>query len=264
MDLAPETVAWLPSLRANSGARLRLFCLAHAGGGASLFCRWSAGLPAAIEILPVQLPGHQQRLSEPPYREMEPLVEALSRVVQPYVDVPFALFGHSMGALIGFELARRLRRQYGVQAAGFLVAACRAPQLPLPQPSLHELPDAELIAAVQRRFGGVPEQVAGDAELMRLLVPALRADLAMVETYRYGEEVPLSCPICVLGGTDDPEVAASDLAAWRRQTYGSFSLRMFPGGHFFLDAARGSILRLVSRQLEPLLGGFSPGGAERP
>jgi medium-chain acyl-[acyl-carrier-protein] hydrolase len=251
----PETLAWLPTIRADRPARLRLFCLAHAGGGASLFARWPAALPAEIAVLPVQLPAHQQRLNETPYLQMTPLVEALTSVLLPHLDVPFALFGHSMGALVAFEFARQLRGQHGLQAACLLVSASRAPQLPLPQPALHVLPDAELIEAVAHRFGGVPEQLAGNAELMQLLLPALRADLSVVETYCCRDQPPLSCPITALGGTDDPEVSASHLAAWRQQTCGPFSLRMFPGGHFFLEQARRGVVQTVLRQLQPLLCG---------
>jgi medium-chain acyl-[acyl-carrier-protein] hydrolase len=232
---------------------LRLVCLPHAGGSVADFAPWAAHLPTEVEVLPVQLPGRHQRAKEPPFERMAPLVEALGEAM-PTEDIsPLAVFGHSMGGLLGFELARWLRRQGRPQPAILIVAACPAPQLPPRLPPLHDLPDGELLAAVRGRFAGIPSQVAEHEELIRLVLPVLRADLALVETYCHVDEPPLNCPVLVMGGADDPCVPAAELAAWRAQTCGQFSLRLFPGGHFFWHEEPAAFLRLIAGRLRPLL-----------
>jgi medium-chain acyl-[acyl-carrier-protein] hydrolase len=162
--------------------------------------------------------------------------------------VPFAFFGHSMGALISFELARQLRRQHAPGPIALFVSAHRAPQRPAPNPPVHSLPQDEFVEEL-RRLNGTPEAVFQDAELMQLLLPTLRADFAVCETYTYMPEEPLECPILAFGGLQDHEVSRDDLAAWRAQTHRTFKLRMVPGDHFFLHSARASLVCVVSRAM---------------
>jgi len=150
-----------------------------------------------------------------------------------------------MGALISFELARQLRRQYAPDPIALFVSAYRAPQLPAPSPPIHSLPQDEFVEAL-RRLNGTPEAVLQDAELMQLLLPTLRADFAICETYTYTPEVPLECPILAFGGLQDREVSRDDLAAWCHQTHRAFKLRMVPGDHFFLHSARASLVYAVA------------------
>jgi len=239
------TNAWIHCTKPNPAPRFRLFCFPYAGGGASIYFRWFDHIPAEIDLCPVQLPGRESRLGTPPFTRLVPLLQQLTRVLRPYLQVPFAFFGHSMGALISFELARQLRRQHVPGPIALFVSAHRAPQRPAPSPPIHSLPQDKFVEAL-RRLNGTPEAVLQDAELMQLLLPTLRADFAVCETYTYMPEVPLECPILAFGGLQDREVSQDDLAAWCDQTHRAFKLRMIPGDHFFLHSARASLAYAVA------------------
>jgi medium-chain acyl-[acyl-carrier-protein] hydrolase len=240
--------SWIACRKPNPQARLRLFCFPYAGSGAAMFRTWSDGLPADVEVCPVQFPGRGTRLMETPLTQLSPLVEALAKALVPLLDKPFAFFGHSLGALVGFELARQLRRQSGVQPVRLFVSADRAPQIPHRDRPLHALPDGEFLVEL-RRLNGSPGKVLEDGELMQIMLPILRADFAVYETYVYATEPPLNCPISTFGGLQDHRVSRGDLDAWRAQTSVSFSLRMFPGDHFFWNAAQPLLLQVLSREL---------------
>jgi len=245
----PNGNAWFLRLRRSTSPRLRLFCLPYAGGGSAIFRAWPEHLPAEIEVCPVRLPGREARLAESPFTGGPDLARALARALEPLLDVPFAVFGHSMGALAAFELVRELRRHAGALPVRLLVSGARAPHRPNPDPALHHLPDAEFLTEVRRRYDGIPGAVLENPELVQLLLPALRADFTLFETYVYAEEPPLACPVSCFGGLDDGRVSREDLEAWRRQTAGSFTLRMFPGDHFFLQTEEDSVRRAVSQEL---------------
>jgi medium-chain acyl-[acyl-carrier-protein] hydrolase len=217
-----------------------------------MFHTWAAELPPEVEVCGIQLPGRESRFMEPPFTRMPPLVDTLSHALLPYLDTPFAFFGHSMGALVGFELARHIRRHHRIEPLHLFVSGCRAPHMPNPEPPLHPLPDYALIHEL-RRFGGIPEEALQNGELMSLLLPTLRADLALYETYMYSVEEPFRCSISAFGGLQDVKVDYNYLAAWWAQTYGSFTLRMFDGGHFFLLNARKPLLQAISQDLAQLI-----------
>ena len=185
---------------------------------------------------------------ETPITQLSPLVQALAQALVPLLDKPFAFFGHSLGALVAFELARQLRRQSGVQPVRLLVSADRAPQISHRDRPINALPEKEFLDEL-RRLNGIPEKVLEETELMQSMLPILRADFAVYETYVYSTELPLSCPISTLGGLQDHRVSRDDLEAWRDQTSGSFSLRMFPGGHFFWNTAQPPLLQMLSQEL---------------
>jgi medium-chain acyl-[acyl-carrier-protein] hydrolase len=171
-----------------------------------------------------------------------------------YFDKPFAFFGHSMGALISFELSREVRRSYGVTPVSLFASAFRAPRLPDKHRPIHDFPDDQLVQELLGRYNGIPEAVLHDSELMQLYLPILRADLALLETYSYEPGVPLNCPISVYGGVGDSEVDRGELEAWRQQTLGPFKLRMFQGDHFFLNTNREPLLRAITADLEQYAG----------
>jgi medium-chain acyl-[acyl-carrier-protein] hydrolase len=187
-------------------------------------------------------------MAESPFTRLSSLVETLAQALVPFLDMPFAFFGHSLGALTGFELARQLRRQSGIQPVCLFVSAARAPQISSPHRPIHALPEAEFLAEL-RRLNGTPEEVLEHAELMRIVLPILRADFAVYETYAYSPEPPLTCAISGFGGLQDQRVGRGDLDAWCEQTSTSFSLRMFPGEHFFLYTELPRLLRILSQQL---------------
>lgn len=228
---------------------MRLFCFPYAGGGAQLFRDWPDALPATVEVCSLQLPGRGRRLLESPFTDMRPLIQAVGRAMLPHLDKPFAFFGHSMGALVSFEVIRHLRKERGVLPACYFVSGCAAPQISGLHPPVNALPDADFINTLER-LNGTPEEMLHNPVLMRLILPALRADFALCETYTYAGEPPLGCPITAFGGSQDPVVRPGHLRAWREQTEKSFSLRMLPGNHFFMHTSQPLLLRLISRALE--------------
>lgn len=225
-----------------------LFCFPHAGGGASWFRAWSKQWPRWVSLYPVELPGRENRLHEPAFDRLAPLVAALVHDLVPYVRKPFAFYGHSMGALIAFELARALRALTGAQPTHFFVSGCQAPNRPLKRAPIHALPRAALIREL-RRMRGTPADILECGELMDLMLPTLRADFALCETYVYRQDVPLSCPISAFGGSEDPLVSRDDLLAWNELTNGSFSIRLLPGGHFFVYDKQNAFLQAVVADL---------------
>jgi len=242
---------YLP-LQPNPQARLRLFCFPHAGGGAGAFRAWPSRLAPRVDVCPIQLPGRENRLRERAFTTITPLIEKLADVLQPYLDVPFALFGHSMGGLVSFELSRQLRRDHRPGPFHLLVACIRAPQRPK-SPPISQLPDDAFLQAMSDRYGGMPTAVLRSAELLELYLPVLRADFTLLDNYTYVPAEPLACPISAFGGMQDRAFSQEDLAAWREQTRGTFKVRMLPGSHFLINEDPGLLLQALSADLECIL-----------
>ncbi|MBD2434073.1 MULTISPECIES: thioesterase II family protein [Fischerella] len=240
--------SWLIYPKPNPDAQIRLFCFPYAGGSANIFRRWSNYLPSIIEVCAIELPGRGMRIKLPPFTQLEPLVTELASVLKSKLDKPFAFFGHSMGALVSFELALLLRKQYDLNPSHLFVSAHRAPQLVDPKPPIHNLPEAEFIAEL-RRLNGTPQTLLENEEMMQFFLPILRADFAVLETYVYTQQAPLNCPITAFGGLEDQEVSYDEIQAWQEQTSASFSLHMFPGDHFFLHLFYSSMLEIISQQI---------------
>jgi medium-chain acyl-[acyl-carrier-protein] hydrolase len=225
---------WVKRTGQNPQTCFRLFCFPYAGGGASIFRTWPERLPSDIEVCAIQLPGRENRLRETPFAKLSSLIDALADVLYPYMDIPFAFFGHSLGSLISFELTRRLRRQKAPCPSQLFVSGCRAPQIPNPDPPIHQLPDVEFIEEL-RRFNGTPQAALDNLELMEVFLPLLRSDMRLNETYVYDHEAPLDCPISAFGGLEDEVVSREELAAWSDQTRSRFNIHMLPGDHFFFN-----------------------------
>jgi medium-chain acyl-[acyl-carrier-protein] hydrolase len=250
-----STNAWIACPKPNPTADLRLICFPYAGGGASAFSQWPKLLPPTVELWAVQLPGRETRLRERPYRQFPQLVEALAEALQPYLgDKPFALFGHSLGALICFETARFLCRQTAAQPVHLFVSGRRSPHLFDSAPPLHSLPDTLFIQRVQQRYNGIPAIILQDQELLDLFLPILRADFELLESYCYADEPPLNCPISAFGGYQDSQATELEVAGWRNQTRQAFTLTMLPGDHFFVQTARLQLIQAIVNSLNPLLG----------
>jgi surfactin synthase thioesterase subunit len=239
--------AWITCAVPRRAPELRLFAFAHCGGGTRLFQAWPAALPSTLEVCPVLLPGREARRDEEPLTSVPALVDAAAAALQPRLDVPFVLFGHSLGALLAFELARRMCHA-GMPPLALVVSACAAPGTARVARAIHGLPDGELIEAVAE-FGGLPEELREDAEVRAEIVPALRADFTAAETYTYRPDAPLALPVIAMGGTADPMVTRPELEAWRTQTARRFSLNLLPGGHFYLTSAQALFLRALTREL---------------
>lgn len=239
---------WLTCRNPNPHAQFRLFCFPYAGGGASIFHAWPNHVPLSIEIYLIHLPGREKRWNETPFTRLAPLVQALAQILSPHLNLPFAFFGHSMGALISFELVRYFRQQNGLTPVHLFVSAYRAPHLPDRHPRISHLDDSAFIKEL-RSLNGTPEEVLQHSELMHLMLPLLRADFALCETYAYSADLPLDCPISAFGGLEDSEVHKTELEGWRDQTNSSFMLRMFPGDHFFLHQSRAPVLQAIAQDM---------------
>ena len=253
----PSNGAWVFRLRRPAPPKLRLFCFPYAGGSAAVYRAWTSALPPQVEMCAVRLPGREARLAEPPFTRAEVLVPAVAEGLAPLLDLPYALLGHSMGAVAAFELARHLRCRGGRLPVRLFLSGARAPERPNPDPPLGHLSDQEFLTEVRRRYDAIPGAVLENPELVQLLLPSLRADFAVFESYVYQDLPPLDFPISAFGGLDDPRVSGEDVAAWGRHTASAFSVRMFPGDHFFIHSAEAAVQRAVLEDL-----GLSDGTAE--
>ena len=218
-----------------------------------IYRAWQAGLPGNVEVLPIQLPGRENRMDEKPLDNLSRLLDMVADVLEPQLGRPFAFFGHSLGALVAFELVREFRLRRLPLPAALFVSGREAPSVPDLDPPLHILADDALVRELCRRYDGIPQDVLEEPDLLQLLIPSLRADLAMSETYTYGEEEPLACPIFAYGGWQDARVSRADLDAWQRETCETCSVRLFPGDHFFIQSMRVRVLQELSEDLEQVL-----------
>jgi surfactin synthase thioesterase subunit len=239
---------WLSQRDIRPEAAMRLFCLPHAGSGAAAFYRWKRALPA-VDVCPVLLPGREMRLAEPSLEDADGLVDDLLEAVAPYLDVPFAIFGHSMGALLAYEWALRLQDAGLRQPLCLFVSGRDAAHRPFGHRELHLLGDVEFVAELQRRYGG-SSAVLEDAELREVFLPILRADIRLVEGYRHEAEVLLTCPVMAFAGRDDRSVAEAGLTAWSELTRGSFAEQRFDGDHFYHSGVgQEALLRAIGERL---------------
>lgn len=232
-------------------ARFRLFCLANAGGSAVLYRDWAFAFPASMDICPVELPGRGMRLAEPRFTSLEPLVASLHDELRPYFDIPFAFLGHSMGGLLSYELAARLEREGQTQPALIFVSAHRAPHLP-PKTADTYLVDNQQLLSKLKKLGGTPHQVLENNSLMEMMLPIVRDDFAVCDTYTYAAKPALNCPIVALAGLHDGHVTQAEMKAWQQHTQHHFALHMFPGDHFYINSARHLVQQTVFQTIRGL------------
>jgi medium-chain acyl-[acyl-carrier-protein] hydrolase len=241
---------WFPFRRSSPDSKVRLFCLPPAGGGASLYREWPKLFPASIEVCAIQLPGRERRCAEAPIARLPPIVAAVASAMLPLLDLPFAIFGHSMGGLIAFEVARQLGKGSQSPLHTF-ISATSAPHHPDTDP-IHQLSDEAILAKLRRPGSGYAEEILGSAELMELFLPVLRADAALTETYCGSKAVvmePLACAVTVFIGTHDLVVLPERARDWRAYTHGPFREVVVPGGHDFLTTESPRITQTIASTL---------------
>ena len=243
---------WAMAFKPNPSARMRLFCVPYAGSGASMYRDWHASVRDDVEVIGIQLPGRENRFSEPALASIDEVVEQLIRVIAGYSDKPFVLFGHSMGALISFELTRALQRLRLPAPRHLFVSGTRAPPRRRTDDPIHQLPDDAFLEKI-KRFNGTPKSLLQDEELMTLFMPLLRADFRVAETYQYEERGPIWCPVTVLGGDEDDGVPLEHLSAWSTVCRSSCDEHVFRGDHFFIHNHKAAIIDLVNGVFDRLM-----------
>ncbi len=248
---------WIQRPAMGERPAARVICFPYAGVGASVYRNWAQGLAAGIEVCAVEWTGRGARLREPPLQDIGAIVSGLLPHLRALLDVPAVFFGHSMGAVLAYETTLRLRTERAPLPLHLFVSARRPPSLPDTAPPLRHLSDENFITEINQRFGGIPRQILEDPEVLALLLPALRADVAALETHRPPAREPLSTPITVFGGTDDWITPRSHLEAWRSETTAAMKLRLLAGGHFFLEQRRPEILAEIASVLTPALSSVS-------
>jgi medium-chain acyl-[acyl-carrier-protein] hydrolase len=240
---------WWYCPRPDDTAPLRLWCFPFVGGGAAVWHPWAGGLTGVAEVRAVRLPGRETRLHEPLFRRSEDLVAALAAQIAPHTGRPYAFCGHSLGAIIGFEVTRRLRALGTPLPRMLVVSGSRAPHRPRPESPLHPLDDPEFVAQLDARYGGIPPELLAQPDVLALLLPATRADLEVYETYTYRAAPPLDVPVLALGGEADQAVSRDDVLGWREHTRARFEADFFPGGHFFQQQDVATVAGRVRRFL---------------
>lgn len=273
-DLAPVRTPlaasrWLTCPRPDSSAPLRLWCVPFAGGGAAVWHPWAAALTGIAEIVAIRAPGRENRFAEPLLNRLGDYVAGFVDQLAPYANEDYALCGHSLGALVVFETVRTLRRRGLGLPRALVVCAARAPHHLPDQPLLHPMARPEFLAEVERRYGPIPPEIRNDPEILDLLLPVLRADLEMYETYQHSTAAPLDLPILALGGETDAIVSRAQVLDWQAHTTAECTAEIMPGGHFFpqenLRPTTQLVRTFLARHAQPgagRRGGFSPASAQ--
>ncbi len=246
---AQSTNPWIAPRRPKPEADVRLFCFPFAGGGASTYRDWQSALGPRIDVYPVQLPGREDRLKERPEGSMRVLASRLADALKPLFRGRFAFFGHSMGALIQYELTRELERRGADLPFLIMPSARRAPHIALQSEPIHHLSDEAFIKRLNDRYQAIPEAVLAEPELMAIFIPMLKADFQMLETYRHEDAAALRAPISAFAGARDAGETPALVWKWRELTAGPFKLDVIDGGHFFLSESRAALLPAVSAAL---------------
>lgn len=242
---------WFKRPQPNPQAGIALVCFPHAGGGASAYRDWPKSLPPEVELIVAELPGRESRIKETPLESLEAVIVALCTALSPLLaGRPYAFIGHSLGALVAFELARELRRENHELPFCLFASGREAPTRHEPGRQLHNLPDDEFIQEMISRYDGIPRMLLDEPELLSLLMPAMKADLRLTETYTYEAEAPFTFPLQIMSGKGDTRLTPDLLMPWAEQTTGPAPLTYFDGGHFFIRDSRMEVTAFVSRMLK--------------
>lgn len=250
--------AWVRRLHPSSAAVARLVCFPHAGGAASFFYPVSAAMPPSVEVLALQYPGRQDRRAEKLLSTIGEFSDHVVGALQPWTDLPLVFFGHSMGATIAFEVARALEGS-GIRLGGLFVSGRRAPSRYRDE-QVHLRPDDGIVAELME-LNGTGTDLLGDKEILEMILPAVRSDYRAIETYRYQPGRDVSCPIIAAVGDSDPKATLDEVRDWQTHSTGSFELRVFPGGHFYLVDHQAELIRAISDHVQATLAAAAPAAA---
>ena len=250
--------SWLVRFEKVHRPRVRLFCFPYAGGGTTVFRSWSGRLPKDVELIAIQLPGRESRIREPLITDIGALTDEICRALEPFHGDACVFFGHSLGGLVSFEVARKLRSSNRPRQdlRGLIVSGSPAPQMRTQGNSIHDLPHDQFIEKI-RNLNGTPQEILDHQEIMELVLPILRADFQVADQYRYVPAAPLDIPIHAFYGEED-DVQQDRLYGWKEQTTSRFSTTAFPDGHFFINSRRSAVLEAVNKELERILTECSP------
>lgn len=254
----------MPSSAGKEAAQtnLRLFCFPFAGGGTAVYRSWHAKLPSEIDVVPVCLPGREQRFGEPALDNIEDMIAALVDAIRPMTTAPYAFFGHSMGGIIAHHLACRITAEGGRSPEHLFVSALRSPTAATPRRPLHLLPSDEFWAEVAD-YGGTPAEILESDEYRALFEPLVRADFKLAQTASSGNLPQLACQITAFGGSEDTTPTPEELDGWRQATTGPFEKHIYPGGHFFMEQHEDALLDLIATRLADIPSLDSPGSYSR-
>lgn len=243
---------WLVRPQKRTGAELRLFCLPYAGGGVGTYVSWARRLPAEAELNAIQLPGRGSRIFEPAHHTMDSLMEELVPALEPYLDRPYVIFGHSLGSRVGLELMRQLKRRGWPEPLQFVASGSLPPSKEWHRSPIADLPRDDFLAQV-RKFGGMANEIIHNDELLSLLLPALRADFSIADTYKLNRNIAFGCPASIFGGKEDRNVPIDRLSEWSSHFHTHPEIYQFPGGHFFIETHSDIVLHRLCEIIESIL-----------
>ena len=241
--------SWITCPKKQPNAKIRLFCLPFAGGGASLYRPWSTALAPEIEVCPIQLPGRENRYSEKSITDAYEMAGAITAQMLPFIDRPYAIFGPSMGALLSFEITRLLQSQKRRPPEILFLSAHRAAHLPRKRDPLHALPDSQFIESL-KQYGGFPEEILNNQDFIDFVLPTMRSDMTLCDLYAFKPiESPIVTPLEMYAGEDDREAGPNEMTAWSEHSSGESNLTTFKGGHFFLRTHSQELLENISSRI---------------
>lgn len=243
---------WLPFTKEIKQDAHVLFCFPYGGGNPAFYNNWEVYLSDHFQICPVQLPGRGIRFTEPSYTDFSTLVRDIAAALLPHLSTNrFSFFGHSMGALVSFEVTKLLQRMKLPLPDTLFVSGYHAPHIPDPGRKIHHLPDNEFLDGVIE-MNGLPQELVQNREFLSVFLPALRADFTMCETYEYKPDKKIKSSIVALGGREDPEAGEEHLRAWKEQTEGDFSLHLLEGDHFYIHHKEAEIVKIIENRSKSL------------